>query len=1071
MELIPKKIVNLEINYWPTSNLAQKAFIIFLNNEGAKLSDKELILFAQQCERIANASIRAWEASDNFIKVSSELLNNYDFETLIKISNIAYSLCLQSPIIAASFVKECPKLLNTIEVNEIEYFHNILKRLSSSGWKEIALAKVFLEKSPEILKLIHLKQMKIIISILTNLSDKSHELTVKNIEKLPIALLSIAPSSRVHFLKLINELSIISWPDVGSNIEKLPQLLRPYSKNVVKELIVVGGQVLKKDGRKDYEEYLLALGGLVYIDPSYHSWLIKSVVSINQHSSKAAVAFMSIMPKLLSLYSKKDLTKWINEGIEYLLKYSQEPDDTSYFKLESNYSIKFLYENSSVELISRKKLILEKYCQALAGRHLAILDIDALVAQNIGWLPDSIASTDGSSIYLPARINIFESKEKNFQVYKVYATHQASRIEFGSFDYKFIMSQQIIDSNDITDESERSDDYSTEIQKFFSYFSDKDLISNLFSIVEDFRIDGRTNLQYPGISLAKKMVKKYELSKRNNLFLLPNREMLIESLICFSLGKKNLFTTEHSYQSVYISLVDLLTSLLTLNSTVNDSANVASEIYHVLINIPNILEFDGSKNQNEKISIQNSSAIMPTNNSDNDSNDLSNELDFQAPQKPEYQGDFKPDLIELITNAKNKNDTFDNQASGMDQEMLNNFLQETTEINVDQLAEGEFEQFSNLFSNNINLFNDENASVQNTDNRETDVVDKNDLNYVSIGKSKMNSYYYDEWNFRTRDYKPDWCKVIEKELEPGESDYYDQVILEHSKLISETKRKFEYLKPEAMKKEKRLEDGDEIDLDRLVDFFADKLAGYSPRADFYWKRNKIERDVSVALLLDMSASTDEIIEKDSTNLPQYNNYSGAPGTYFTWLASRNLANNPVNHKRIIDIEKESTIVLSEALDAIGDNYGLYGFSGYGKDNVEFFVIKDIEEPLDEDIRRKIAGIQPVRSTRMGPAIRHTIKKLEVTQSKIKIIILISDGRPQDHEYGKDRTEKEYAIHDTRQALLEAKHKGITPFLITVDKEGHDYLQQMCDDIGYEIVSNIDSLPVRLTNLYKNISLK
>ena len=79
MELIPKKIVNLEINYWPTSNLAQKAFIIFLNNEGAKLSDKELILFAQQCERIANASIRAWEASDNFIKVSSELLNNYDF--------------------------------------------------------------------------------------------------------------------------------------------------------------------------------------------------------------------------------------------------------------------------------------------------------------------------------------------------------------------------------------------------------------------------------------------------------------------------------------------------------------------------------------------------------------------------------------------------------------------------------------------------------------------------------------------------------------------------------------------------------------------------------------------------------------------------------------------------------------------------------------------------------------------------------------------------------------------------------------------------------------------------------
>ena len=1071
MELIPKKIVDLEVTYWPSSNLAQKSFVNFLNNSGSKLSNKEIILFAHQCERISNASIRAWEASDNFVKVSSELLNNYDFKTLIKISDISYSLCMQSPIIASSFAKECPDILSVIGANEVDYFHNILKRLSASGWKEIALTKVFLEKSPEILKLIDLKQMKIIVSILSNLSDKSHELTVKNIEKLPVALSLITPSSRMYFLKLINDLSVISWPDVASNIEKLPQLLSPYSKKIVRELILVGGQVLKNDGRKDYEQYCVALHSLSLVDPSYYSWVARSTVVINEHSPKAAVAFLTIIPKLLTLYSKKDLTIWINEGIKYLLKYSQESDDISYFKLESSYSMRFLYEHSSVELISSKKVILEKYCQALAGRHIAISDINVLIAQNIGWLPGSIASTDGTSIYLPERINIFENKKMNFQVYKVYATHQASRIEFGSFDYKFILSKQIIDSSDRPNNIEHSGGYLTEIQKFFSYFSDKDLISNLFSIAEDFRIDGRTNLKYPGINIAKKMVKKYELSKRNNLSSMPNREMLIESLIVFSLGKKNFFIPEHPYKSEYIDLINLLASLLDLNTTVNDSANIASEMYLLLMSVPNILEFDFSMNHNIKNSMQDSSTILPTNNSDNESIDISSELDFQAPQKPEYQGDFKPDLIELITNAKNKNNEFNNQASGMDQDMLSNFLKETTEINVDQLAEGEFEQFSNLFSNNINLLNDESELFEDTDNKEIDNMDQNDSNYVSTGKSKMNSYYYDEWNFRTHDYKPNWCKVIEKELEQGKSDYYDQVLLEHSKLISETKRKFEYLKPEAMKKEKRLEDGDEIDLDRLVDFFSDKLAGYSPLADFYWKRNKIERDVSVALLLDMSASTDEIIEKESTNLPQYNNYSGAPGTYFTWLASRNLAKNPINHKRIIDIEKESTIVLSEALDSIGDNYGLYGFSGYGKDNVEFFVIKDMEESLNEDIRRKIAGIQPVRSTRMGPAIRHTIKKLEMTQSRVKILILISDGRPQDHEYGKDRTEKEYAIRDTRQALLEAKRKGITPFLITVDKEGHDYLQQMCHDIGYEVVSNIDSLPMRLTNLYKNISLK
>ena len=80
---------------------------------------------------------------------------------------------------------------------------------------------------------------------------------------------------------------------------------------------------------------------------------------------------------------------------------------------------------------------------------------------------------------------------------------------------------------------------------------------------------------------------------------------------------------------------------------------------------------------------------------------------------------------------------------------------------------------------------------------------------------------------------------------------------------------------------------------------------------------------------------------------------------------------------------------------------------------------------------------------MGPAIRHATYKLEQHDSKVKILFLVSDGRPQDHGYGRDRTEKEYAIHDTHMALIEAKRKGMTPFCLTVDRYGHDYLKQMC----------------------------
>jgi nitric oxide reductase activation protein len=121
------------------------------------------------------------------------------------------------------------------------------------------------------------------------------------------------------------------------------------------------------------------------------------------------------------------------------------------------------------------------------------------------------------------------------------------------------------------------------------------------------------------------------------------------------------------------------------------------------------------------------------------------------------------------------------------------------------------------------------------------------------------------------------------------------------------------------------------------------------------------------------------------------------------------------------------------------------------------------------VKKRIDKIAPVRSTRMGPAIRHAAAKLDAHDTKVRILFLVSDGRPQDHGYGRDRTEKEYAIHDTHQALMEAKRAGITPFCLTVDRYGHDYLKTMCADIGYEVVPDIESLPSRITTLYRQLT--
>jgi nitric oxide reductase activation protein len=264
-----------------------------------------------------------------------------------------------------------------------------------------------------------------------------------------------------------------------------------------------------------------------------------------------------------------------------------------------------------------------------------------------------------------------------------------------------------------------------------------------------------------------------------------------------------------------------------------------------------------------------------------------------------------------------------------------------------------------------------------------------------------------------------------------------------------------------------LADGEDFDLDAVVDSMIDLRAGGYASDKVYWRRNKVERDVAVLFLLDMSASTAEAIEesrRDDWNAPN------DPVEYMLWLRTRRGEVTRRSYKRIIDLEKESIVLLIQALETLGDQYGIYGFSGYGRENVEFYVIKGLDEYLNDPVRRRIDRVSPLHATRMGPAIRHATTLLDRVSAKTKVLFLISDGRPQDRGYSREGVEKEYAVHDTHQALVEAKRKDITPFCLTVDRTGHDYLKAMCGDMGYEVLADISSLPQRLPELYKRLTV-
>ena len=330
------------------------------------------------------------------------------------------------------------------------------------------------------------------------------------------------------------------------------------------------------------------------------------------------------------------------------------------------------------------------------------------------------------------------------------------------------------------------------------------------------------------------------------------------------------------------------------------------------------------------------------------------------------------------------------------------------------------------------------------------------------------TFVYDEWAFRAGDYKPRWCIVRQKYMAEGEDAYYGSIVQSYGNLVMQVRRQFELLVPETMRKQRRLQDGEDIDIDDVIETMVDIKTGSSPNEKMYWRRNKVHRDVAVIFLLDTSASTAEAID-DSKAVSDQSTAPDDPVEYMLWLRSRRGEGTKRTYKRIIDLEKEALILLINAIEAIGDTYGIYGFSGYGRENVEFYTVKDLDELFSDKVKRRIDRIAPLHPTRMGPAIRHSTSKLESLDARTKLMFLISDGRPQDRGYSREGVEKEYAVHDTRMALDEARSKGINPFCLTVDRNGHDYLKTMMSEMGYEVLDDIHALPHRLLYLYRKLT--
>ncbi len=250
-------------------------------------------------------------------------------------------------------------------------------------------------------------------------------------------------------------------------------------------------------------------------------------------------------------------------------------------------------------------------------------------------------------------------------------------------------------------------------------------------------------------------------------------------------------------------------------------------------------------------------------------------------------------------------------------------------------------------------------------------------------------------------------------------------------LARKLRRQFEHLRSDRQWMRAQPQ-GSELDMQAWLDFHVERQHGQCAERGLFMEQRQNRRDLACLLLADLSMSTDAHLDDE--------------------------------HK-VIDVITDSLLLFGEALSAVGDDFALYGFSSLRRQQVRMQALKRFGQGYGDDTRGRIQALRPGYYTRMGAAIRQATELLGQRKQRRKLLLLVTDGKPNDL----DLYEGRYGVEDTRQAVLEARRKGLLPFCITIDREAGDYLPHMFGANGYTLIKDPRQLPFRLPQLYRQLT--
>ena len=674
----------------------------------------------------------------------------------------------------------------------------------------------------------------------------------------------------------------------------------------------------------------------------------------------------------------------------------------AFFALESRTSLRVLRHDDTGVNLDEVQEVLRKYIQMLSGWAAGI------ERQEFFSYPPALEEfpLPGDAIPLPARIDLFPTYEENFRLFRVLAMVQAGRREFGTYDFRLERLWPQL-SAEVRQLREASGPPIGGLGAFFACFPHPHVVEALFLLVETRRVTHRIGQSYRGLRSDLDWLNAVSLPS-----LLP--ETLRALFATLSLPSPPSHTVYDSARWAADTYQRILSSLVMVQPQDQDPASFEAALF-------------------EKMT---GDALIDPDMTDD------------SPPPTEEM----PELPQLTLEPEADDDT---GGAPLSPEELKALLEAGIELNIRQ--------------GKPDSLNPQGLYITDLDGKlpahpDPDTPLPENGTVMSTGRRREQqealTFFYDEWDYHIADYRARWCRLREIMLSGDAGEFFSKTLSDYVALTPAIKAEFQRIRPEQYRLVRGLEDGEEFDLNAVVTAVSDRRARLAPSPKVYTTKRQTERDVAALFLLDMSASTDEPV------VPLPPTYSQDDPD--DWLAA--WKKKPVQPqpkpRRIIDVTKEALVLMAEALEEIGDAYAVYGFSGQGRENVEFYHVKSFTESLSSTIKGRIGAIEPKRSTRMGPAIRHSLEKLKDIACRVKLLVLLSDGFPQDMDYGADRRSATYGIQDTMMALREADQAGVLTFCLTIDKAGHDYLRDMCAPSRYMVLEDVTSLPTELPKVYQ-----